>query len=40
MTVAVHLLAIWFLSCALLVVLLERAGARRESLNKCEAIDA
>lgn len=40
MTFAVHLLAIWFLSCALLVVLLERAGARREGPNKREVVDA
>jgi hypothetical protein len=30
MTFALHIIAVWLLSLALLVVLLERAGARRE----------
>jgi hypothetical protein len=36
MMFAVHLLAVWVLANALVVVLLERAGAQRESINKRE----
>lgn len=40
MMLVAHLFAIWVMVNALVFVLLERAGARRERLNKREVVEA